>query len=315
MIYAAIDVDLQHHDKAILAGQAMYLWTFCMLWSRSQKGNGHVPMHVIKACPWSSPRQNLVAFGKLLDAGLFLAEDGGGRLWNYETKNDTREIIEKRIESNKVRQTRYKRKSNALLTRESHVSLGAGAGVVSLSVSSEPVSEEICQSPREAFVEAARESGVWARPRDPLGATFLAQAYADGQVSGGATAYPSPTSPKDIQALDASLAHARGPNAEPLRGSGLVGWVRTESEAYRRAKALSAAFERGYGPVKFLEWLNAGKPVDVAKDRYGKPVDASPPEVEAHTMSGGRRRRDEDAFHRRFAEELAAETARRAANE
>ncbi len=149
MIYAAIDVDLQHHDKAILAGSAMYLWTFCMLWSRSQKGSGHVPMHVILACPWANRSQNKSALARLLDSGLWLAEDNGVRIWNYGNKNDTRETIEKRIESTKDRQASFRKRRNALLTRESHMALGAGAGALSVSSGSD-LSEGMQGEPKPA---------------------------------------------------------------------------------------------------------------------------------------------------------------------
>ncbi len=125
MIYQPIDVSLQTNARAIKAGTAMYLWTFAMLWSRDHRESGHVPMHVLLTCPWGNPKENRAAVARLLDSGLMDQDGEGVSLRNYAAKNDTREVIEKRIEGGRSRQSAFKAKQrtgNARVTRFDFVS-------------------------------------------------------------------------------------------------------------------------------------------------------------------------------------------------
>lgn len=135
MIYAAFDVSLQNHAKAIKAGPSMYLWTYAMLWSRDQKESGLVPRHVLLRATWADPDENAVALDRLIAAGLFLDEGESVRIWNYEKKNDVREVIEKKIEDARTRKADYRARKACPKNVPSHVpelshgTPGVGVGV------------------------------------------------------------------------------------------------------------------------------------------------------------------------------------------
>jgi hypothetical protein len=313
-LFAKVGLQLVHHQAPAIAGEAaMGLWTFLTLYSRLNELDGFVPLRIAER-GWSGDvkanRAHLKTLSipsvALLISMLHPLLGEGFLVLKYEEFNETKaDIADRRARGN----ARVQKNRNGDVTRYNSVTGGVTNALL-------PVSDSVSVSSESSSESDARESeapsGVHlaVRPRDPLAASFLAAAYAEGQVLAGAPAYPPPSSPKHIQAIDQAMVYAQGPNGEPLRGSGGADWLRTTSAAYRKAKSLSAAFERGYGPEKFLEWLGAGRPVDVAKDRYGQPVLTGPQEKRAVTMSEGRSKREEDAFHRSFAADLARRVAK-----
>jgi hypothetical protein len=158
VIYATIDVDLVTHDKAIAAGPAMYLWTWIMLWLRKHKSSdGFIPRHVVRSCPWGTPQGNLGASSRLALAGLLAEAPDGWSVHNYANKNDTAEVIEKRIQDSRAKQQAYrdrkkKARVDAVVTGNDTVSSGAGAGAHSVFVGGERDPESSGPEPRTPAV-------------------------------------------------------------------------------------------------------------------------------------------------------------------
>jgi hypothetical protein len=110
VIYAVVDVELADHEKAIRAGSAMYLWTWGQLWLRKHRSSdGRIPKAVAVKCPWESTAVNTRALARLIAANLWLPDEGDAVVvWNYAKKNDTRDVIEARIEAARARQDAYR---------------------------------------------------------------------------------------------------------------------------------------------------------------------------------------------------------------
>lgn len=114
MIYAAIDVDIVDHPKAIAAGASMYLWLWGMAWIRKHKGDGWIPNRAIRRCAWGEQKANTRARKKLIRVGLWLEAEDGILVHNYQAKNDSREVIAARITASQRRQAEYRERKKTV---------------------------------------------------------------------------------------------------------------------------------------------------------------------------------------------------------
>jgi hypothetical protein len=87
-----------------------------------------------------------------------------------------------------------------------------------------------------------------------------ALAYAAGivDIAGGQFTPPTDTHAQFVF-RKALPVHALDANGEPLTGAELEAWIRASAADYRRARGDSAAFEGGFKPAKWLDWLQGGK--------------------------------------------------------
>lgn len=96
------------------------------------------------------------------------------------------------------------------------------------------------------------------KPKAERAEAGYAAAYAQGQIDGGATSFAPPT--RDLIALrDAAIYHAHR-DGKKIVAPDLVPWFRETSAAYRRAWANAAQYQGGFGPFRFLAWLQGGRP-------------------------------------------------------
>lgn len=121
MIYARIDVDLRDHQKADAAGSAMALWLWSVLWCRAQKSTGWIPRRSLLGSHWFSKKELDRYSKRLVLVGLWLeetvADERGYRIYNYAQKQDTKEVIDARIEAARLRKARWKEKRERDLER------------------------------------------------------------------------------------------------------------------------------------------------------------------------------------------------------
>ncbi len=314
MIFAKLDVDITDHPKAIAAGPGPFgIWAWALAYCRKHELDGIVPIRALRQALGGRP-ENDVHAATLVAVGLFSVRgDGDFEFENYAKKNETKaSIVKRRTEtSNRVAKfrdvTQLKRVTPSDLIRVTNTNVTDPCNAFVPGSDSDSDSDSVLRSdpdlpPHVEIPPEEAPSGVhMSPPRDPVVASYAAFAYAAGQVEAGAETFPTPTDLKDIRALDTMIAtYAKAIDGGPARGSGAIEWVRTTSAAYRKAKALSARFERGYAPSKCLEWIQAGRPIDQAKDRFGKPVESGPPEKRAKTMSERMTRAEEEAYMRDF---------------
>ncbi len=262
MIYQPIDVSLQTNARAIKAGTAMYLWTFAMLWSRDHRESGHVPMHVLLTCPWGNPKENRAAVARLLDSGLMDQDGEGVSLRNYAAKNDTREVIEKRMEGGRSRQSAFKAKQrtgNARVTRFDFVSPGSYS----------PSGSDVVKDPD--------------RKTDPE-PTLIRSAY----VAGSSGPTPPPDDVPITEAIRANCFAAGVP--VPTKAHVLACLSRARDKGHTSHNWESYVTKWACDQPKF------------DRSNGGKPVDTGPPEKRARTMSERRTAAEEAAYFADFDE-------------
>lgn len=87
-----------------------------------------------------------------------------------------------------------------------------------------------------------------------------ALAYAAGivDIAGGQFTPPTDTHAQFVF-RKALPIHALDAGGDPLTGAELETWIRKSAAEYRRARSDSAAFEGGFKPAKWLDWLQGGK--------------------------------------------------------
>lgn len=108
MIYAGIDVNIITHEKAEAAGpEAFGLWCWGMCWAQVHESDGRLPrILVLRAL---SGRRNVMLAKRLVAVGLWSVEDDGGwTIWNYASKNQTREQIQAKKDAAKKRKEEWK---------------------------------------------------------------------------------------------------------------------------------------------------------------------------------------------------------------
>lgn len=246
-IYAAIDVELADHEKAVAAGSAMYLWTWAMLWLRKQKADGFVPRTNAIRCPWEDAKVNEKAAKRLIDVGLWESAEGGFRVRNYAKKNDSRETIEARIASNRAKQQAFRNRSRAsdappssgalsnqevtgYVTGYERVSPDALADVdVDVGYGSPPVQPPPPSEPSATTAPRIRTVSVSGEPATEPPTTIEITEDVRGQCAMAGAPLPGP------EHVVACLANARKKQVRSHDwGSELVAWMIRE-KSYRRA--------------------------------------------------------------------------------
>ncbi len=266
-LHARVGLQLVAHQGALVAGEeAMGLYMFCVIYSRSNELDGFVPLEAAER-GWTGNLDGNRARLKTLCSrrvGFLKRVDDGYEIQKYADFNETKADIAERRAGGRKRQNKHRdemsRVTDALVTVSDSVSVVSD--LISLP-DSDPDVPEPCGSPREAYAAEVNP------PRDPLAATFTAAAYAAGQLDAGADAYPVPSEPQDIRALDRIVAYAPPAEGRALRGEALSAWFRATSAAYRRAQASASEYQCGFSPRKCLEWLKNGRPR--AEDRHSGP--------------------------------------------
>ncbi len=124
MIYAAIDVDIIAHERALACGmEAFGLWAWCMCWTQKYTTDGRIPKLVLMSALAEQPRVLRRALVRLVASGL-LNETGSDsfELHNYGKKNQTASEIEARRAAGKAanaaRQQASRDRRNARVTPE-----------------------------------------------------------------------------------------------------------------------------------------------------------------------------------------------------
>jgi hypothetical protein len=274
MIYASIDVSLQGHPRAVKAGPAMYLWTYAMLWSRSQKESGVVPKCILLASPWGRDKDNTAALEKLIEVGLFIDTGDDIQILNYAKKNDTREVIEKRINEASERKAAYRQQkkamshgttngtpsnvpplshgTNAGLTKESHGTPDSDADAdadadADVKILDPKSNEHASEKPSEQRYREAYERGVLRGKGE--GATFSFDERARG-------------------ALHQALRDHGRREGKPLRGADLDAWIESSAARFAESVSSEARFYSAFQPTGWLKWLNEGGAKRAASGTY-----------------------------------------------
>lgn len=126
--FAAVDVDLLVHPKAIAAGvEAMGLWLWGMAWAHKTGADGKLPRHVVLTA-WGSSRQVVERLAaRLVTSGLWLKTDDGWEIWNYAKKNQSAAEKARRREQGRERMRRLRarardaRDGHGDASRDAHV--------------------------------------------------------------------------------------------------------------------------------------------------------------------------------------------------
>ncbi len=138
MIFAGIDVNIITHEKALAAGvEAMGLWLWGMCYAQSHQTNGRLARIAVLTA--MAGKRNASLAQRLVDAGLWLVDESGWRIWNYDKKNQTAEEIAAKQDAKKAanaeRQRRARERAREAsqqddvthvtrdVTRDSHVSV------------------------------------------------------------------------------------------------------------------------------------------------------------------------------------------------
>ena len=102
MIFAKFDVDLRDNRKARKAARAMATWTWGLLYSRGQELDGFVDREALRGS-WVGEEVALQDAQELVAAGLWAEVQGGWKVLNYASKNDTKKVIDARKEADRKR--------------------------------------------------------------------------------------------------------------------------------------------------------------------------------------------------------------------
>lgn len=99
------------------------------------------------------------------------------------------------------------------------------------------------------------------RPAGPPSLARYAAAYALGVSRATGHPCPPPTSKPELEALgQMALTCALDGSGARLKGPALAAWLTETAEAYAKAKAGEAQYERGFSPEKCIHWLRSGRP-------------------------------------------------------
>lgn len=110
-IYSRIDVNIVNHPKAIAAGKAAFgLWSWGISYSQMHMLDGLLPDSSVMAA--LDADNNLAAATRLVEVGLWERVPNAFRICHYAKKNDTRDVIEDRIQKAKVRKDRFLKKNS-----------------------------------------------------------------------------------------------------------------------------------------------------------------------------------------------------------
>ncbi len=310
--------DLPDTLRGITRAALLGLFTWGLLWCRAKKSDGQIPKSLARDA-FGGGQDDLIA--RLCRVALWVDKEDRYDIRNYGSKNDTRAAIDVRIASTKDRQKKFRDakvalcvpppQNDALVTRYADppgdeskrvapgVGVGAGAGAGDLSER-----EEGHQSPREASADEAQSGIHLAAPpiRDPALGPYLEAAYRDGLAL--VLGRPVPT----LQHFDAKeLPRLVETAPKGTRGEALVAYVRDTASAFAKREKDSNS-DKPLKVSRCVDWVTLNRPGP--RDRYGQPVESGPPEKAAQTMSSRRSKREEDAFHRGFADELARRVAK-----
>ena len=121
MPWFRVDDTFSHHAKVLAAGNAAVgLWTRAGSWSMQQLTDGFVPTHVVRTMGSSTEARRLV------DAGLWLAVDGGYRFHQWDSRQPSRERLEaeRHAATERQRRAREAAKSQRESRRDTAVSHG-----------------------------------------------------------------------------------------------------------------------------------------------------------------------------------------------
>jgi hypothetical protein len=108
VIYAAIDVNMLTHEKALAAGpEAMGLWTWGMCYAQQHATDGRLPRIAVLSA-WGG-RRNIMLATRLVRAALWLEDpDGSWVIFNYSKKNQRADDIERKRQASRDRYNRWK---------------------------------------------------------------------------------------------------------------------------------------------------------------------------------------------------------------
>lgn len=154
-----------------------------------------------------------------------------------------------------------------------------------------------------ALDDGTGASGAAKRARRAPGAppshVRYANAYAAGIVDavGGVYAPPTDTYAKSVFGK-ALPVHAIDADRQPLRGAVLEAWIRASAAEYRQARAGSAAFEGGFKPARWLDWLQGGKATALARasPRKAHRVQSGELDLEKMAEIGAQRAKESDEY-------------------
>ena len=120
MIFAGIDVNIIHHEKAYNAGpEALGLWLWGMCYAQIHETDGRLPRVAVMSA-WGAERRVLRRLAvRLVTSGLWVeSEDGSFQVHNYRTKNQTADDIRRKKDEARERKRLWKdRQENASGTR------------------------------------------------------------------------------------------------------------------------------------------------------------------------------------------------------
>lgn len=117
VIYAGIDVNIITHEKLVAACEGgdlapFGLWTFGMCHAQLHETNGRLTRPVVLAA--LAGRRNIMIAKKLVDAGLWIAnEDGSWTIWNYGKKNQSADEIRDKKAKSAERVKAWRERRNA----------------------------------------------------------------------------------------------------------------------------------------------------------------------------------------------------------
>lgn len=284
MIFAKLDVTLRDHAKLLKAIKrvgwgALGVYAWAMMYLRASETEDGILADDVVDLSMPNQKDTKKIIDALVDVGLLVRREGGGGpggggyyLDKYETKNETKAVINERRAATLARVTRYRDGRNAV----------TGASVTPLHPPTQnafvPGSDSLSDSVLDKQEGMQGEAPPAAKPKQPGALGMEIETFRLGVVDGSG----SPCASFNRFALEditrGIAAHA--PKCDTAEQ--LLAWLRGSAAEFARAylAIIGTNFHPGNHPSKWVAWLDKGRPVAVAG---GAPARPEPPKPPSHT--------------------------------